>query len=313
MKSFRSGILLLVAVLVAGTAFAQGRGSGRIEGKVMNEAGQPLADVLIRAQKVDSPDEVAEAKSNQKGEWSLQRLTNGQWRVEFQHEGLEAEATTVEVIKNRAPELTVTMAKPDPMAFINDELKRAAALMQGGDLPAARAVYENLYEEFPQPFQFPFAIATTYAAEKNYDRALEYAKIASEKEPTSVDVKLLIAEIYMDSDRRAEARQILEVVDLKEVQDPVLFINAGIIMINDGQHEEAVTMFDRLRERFPDHHQLHYYRGRANLAAQKLPEAKADLEKFVSVAPAESKEVVDAKTILAEIEKAMAKKDGGAL
>nr|MBA3887091.1 tetratricopeptide repeat protein [Acidobacteriota bacterium] len=85
------------------------------------------------------------------------------------------------------------------------------------------------------------------------------------------------------------------------------------IMINDGQHEEAVTMFDRLRERFPDHHQLHYYRGRANLAAQKLPEAKADLEKFVSVAPAESKEVVDAKTILAEIEKAMAKKDGGAL
>jgi Flp pilus assembly protein TadD len=232
MKSFRSAILLLVCVLVAGTAFAQGR--GRIEGKIVDEQGQPVAEVLIRAQKMGSPDEMAETKSNAKGEFTLQRVSDGQWRVEFQREGLEAEPATIEVAKNRAPALTVTMAKPvDPMVVINNELKRAAGLMQSGDITGARAIYEELYAKYPQPFQFPFAIATTYAAEKNFEKALEFAKIAAEKDPASVDVKMLTAEIHVEAGNRAEALAILDAIDLKEVQDPVMFINAGIILIND--------------------------------------------------------------------------------
>jgi predicted Zn-dependent protease len=310
MKSFRSAILLLVCVLVAGTAFAQGR--GRIEGKIVDEQGQPVAEVLIRAQKVGSPDEMAETKSNAKGEFTLQRVSDGQWRVEFQRDGLEAEPTTIEVAKNRAPALTVTMAKPvDPMVVINNELKRAAGLMQGGDITGARAIYEELHAKFPEPFQFPFAISTTYAAEKNFEKALEYAKIAAEKEPTSVDVKMLTAEIHMEAGNRAEALAILEAVDLKDVQDPVMFINAGIILINDKKPDEAIRMFDRLLERWPDQHQIYYYRGRAHLAGEKMDLAKADFEKFISVAPADSKEVAAAKQIIAEIDKAQAKKDGG--
>jgi hypothetical protein len=48
---------------------------------------------------------------------------------------------------------------------------------------------------------------------------------------------------------------------------------------------------------------LYYYRGRANLASQKLDEAKADLEKFVSMAPADTREVADAKKILEQMVK----------
>lgn len=309
MKPYRLVIPLLMAVLVATTAFAQGR--GRIEGKVVDDLGQPLAEVVIRAQKVGSPEEVAEGKSNEKGEFTLQRLSNGQWRLEFQREGLEAEPVTTEVANNRAPALAVTMAKPDPMAFINAELKRAVGLMQGGDIPGARAVYENLYVKYPQPFQFPFAIATTYAAEKNYEKALEFANIAAEKDPTAVDVKMLTAEIHIEAGRRDEALKILDAIDVKQVEDPVMFINAGIILINDNKPDEAVQLFDRLLERWPDEHKLHYYRGRANLAGQKLDVAKADFEKFISLAPADSKEVADAKQILGEIEKVKKKNAGG--
>jgi hypothetical protein len=54
-----------------------------------------------------------------------------------------------------------------------------------------------------------------------------------------------------------------------------------------------------------------YYRGRANVAGQKLPEAKADLEKFIA-RRRPTKEVADAKKLIAEIDKALAgKKDGG--
>jgi tetratricopeptide (TPR) repeat protein len=309
MKSFRSAILLVMALLIASEAFAQGR--GRIEGRVVDAQGQPLVGVLVKAQKVDNPQEVAEAKSNEKGQFRLERLSNGQWRVEFQQAGLEAEPVVTEVANNRAPEMAVTMTKPDPMVFINAELQRAAKLMQGGDIPGARAVYEALYLKYPQPFQFPFAIATTYAAEKNFDKALEFAKIAAEKDPKSVDVQLLIAEIHMEASRHDEALKVLEGIDLTQVKDPVMFVNAGIIMINNKRSEEAVAMFDRLLAQWPDQHNLHYYRGRAHVAGQKLPEAKADLEKFLSLAP-DSKEAADAKNLIAEIDKVLAgKKDGG--
>jgi tetratricopeptide (TPR) repeat protein len=308
MQSLRSAIVLVAAIFIASTAFAQGR--GRIEGRVVGPDGEPLADVAVIAMKVGA-EERAEAKTNPKGEFSLQRLSNGQWRIQFEHEGLEVEPVTIEVVSNKAPALNVTMAPPDPRVMINAKLKEAAGMAQAGDLTGARAIYEDLHAKFPEPFQFPYAIATTYVADNNFEKALEYAKLAQERDAESPDVKMLIAEIYMSTDRHAEARAVLDQIDLKDVQDPVLFINSGITLINAGQHEEAIAVFDRLLERFPTTHQIMYYRGRANVAAQKLPEAKADLEKYIAAAPAEAPEVADAKKLIEEIDKALAgKKDG---
>jgi tetratricopeptide (TPR) repeat protein len=310
MHSYRSAIVLVAAILIASTAFAQGR--GRIDGQVVGPDGQPLEGVAVIAAKVGA-DERAEGKTNAKGEFSLQKLSAGQWRVEFLYEGLEVESPVVEVVDKKASGLTVTMAPPDPMAEINARLMEAAEMAQGGNLAGARAIYEELHAKYPQPFQFPYAIATTYVAEKNFEKALEFAKLAEERDATSPDVQMLVAEIYMSTDRHDEARAVLAGIDLNDVEDPVLFMNAGITLINAGQPEEAIKLFDRLSERFPTTHQLLYYRGRANLAGQKLPEAKADLEKFIAAAPADAPEVPDAKKIIEEIDKALAgKKDGGA-
>jgi tetratricopeptide (TPR) repeat protein len=307
MQSFRSAIVLVAAILIASTAFAQGR--GRIDGRVVGPDGQPLADVAVTAVKVGA-EERAEAQTNAKGEFRLERLSNGQWRLEFAYEGLEVDPAVVDVVGNKGPAITVTMAPPDPMVVINNKLKEAAGKAQAGDMAGARAIYEELHEKYPQPFQFPYAIATTYTSEKNYEKALEFAKIALDRDPASADVKMLLAEIYMSTDQHAEARTILEQIDLQTVDDPVLFINSGIIMINGGQHDEAIALFDRLLERFPTTHQILYYRGRAHVAAQRLPEAKAELEKYIAVAPATAPEVEAAKKLIAEIDKALAgKKD----
>jgi hypothetical protein len=53
--------------------------------------------------------------------------------------------------------------------------------------------------------------------------------------------------------------------------------------------------------RFPNDASLYYYRGRANLSAKKLPDAKADLEKFVSMALPDARELPDAKRILEQM------------
>jgi tetratricopeptide (TPR) repeat protein len=305
MQSYRSAIILVVAIFIASTAFAQG--VGRIDGQVVGPEGQPLEGVVVTAAKVGA-EEKAEGKTNAKGEFSLQKLSVGQWQIEFQYEGLEVQPAVVEVVDKKASGVSVTMAPPDPMAEINARLMEAANLAQGGNLAGARAIYEELHEKYEQAFQFPYAIATTYLAEKNFEKAFEYAKTAEGLDATSVDVKLLIAEIYMGTDRHDEARAVLDQIDLTEVEDPVIFMNSGIILINTGKHEEAVKLFDRLHERFPTTHQILYYRGRANLAGQQLPEAKADFEKFIAAAPADAAEVADAKKIIEEIDKVLAAK-----
>jgi tetratricopeptide (TPR) repeat protein len=309
MQSFRSTIILVAALLfITSTAFAQGR--GRIDGRVVGPDGQPLAGVAVTAAKVGA-EERAVATSNAKGEFRLERLSNGQWELGFAFEGLEVAPAVVTVEGNKPREITVTMAPPDPMVEINNKLREAADKAQVGDLAGARAIYEQLHAKYPQPFQFPYAIATTYTAEKDFEKGLEFAKIAAERDPSSADVKLLMAEIYMSTDRAAEARTILDGIDLKEIDDPVLFINQGIIQINAGEHDEAIALFDRLLERFPTTHQIMYYRGRAQVAAERLPEAKADLEKFIAAAPPTAPEVEAAKKLIEEINKVLAgKKDG---
>jgi uncharacterized protein HemY len=308
MKSLRTAIILAFAVLIATAAFAQSRGSSRIAGKVVDEQDQPVADVIVKAQKVGQTD-VMDGKSNKKGEWAIMGIAGGEWRLEFSKEGLVTQEGKVTVPEDGpSPGVTVKMVKPappavDPTIAINEEIKRGHAMGQAGDTAGARKVYEALAEKYPTVYQFPFFIATTYAADKDYPKALEYIKQAGEKDPTSVDVKLLQAEIMMELGQKAEAAALLDSVDLTKVKDPYPYLNAAINMINDGKAAEAVALLTKVATQFPTNPSLYYYRGRANLAASKVDEAKADLEKFISMAPADSKEVAEARKILEQIGK----------
>lgn len=308
MRSYRTAIILAIALAVSSSAFAQIRGTSRIEGKVVDEQGQPLGDVIVKAQMVGATD-VVDAKSNKNGQWAIRNIAPGEWRLEFSKEGLATQEGKVTVpVEGATPGVTVTMTKPapapvDPTIAINAEIKRAHAIGQSGDTAGARAIYEGLAEEYPTVYQFPFFIATTYAAEKNFPKALEYIKVAAEKDPTSVDVKLLQSEILIELGQKAEAQALLESLDMSQVKDPYPFINAAITMINDGKGAEAVAALTKLETYFPTNPSIYYYRGRAHLAASNVDAAKADLEKFIGMAPADSKEVAEAKKILDQISK----------
>ena len=63
-------------------------------------------------------------------------------------------------------------------------------------------------------------------------------------------------------------------------------------------------MLNKVAGQFPTQAETYYYRGRAYVAAKKLPEAKADLEKFVSMAAPDARELPDAKKILDQIKDA---------
>lgn len=294
----------LVATSAAGS-FAQQRGEGRITGKVVDEQGQPLADVAIRATKKDAEGQPPlQSKSNNKGEWTLAQLATGEWAIEFTKDGFQTQRGTVTLDESgNVPRVDVKLAKnaPDPNAEIQAELKRADSLLRANQFAEARAVYEDLLAKHPSIHQLHRFLAAAYAGEKNYPKAVEHLKLVLEKEPTNLDVKILMAELLMEQGNKAEGVALLQSIDLTQVKDPLPFINAGINLINDGKPDDAVALLTKLSEVFPKQNEIYYYRGRAYLAAKKVPEAKADMEKFVAAAPPDARELPDAKKILEQL------------
>jgi thioredoxin-like negative regulator of GroEL len=298
----RTAVALIAAALLASSAMAQPRGNARLSGKVVDEQGQPLENALVTAQMTGQSDTLS-GKTDKKGEWSIKGAGNGEWKVEISKEGLGTATEMIEVKADKAPPLNVTLKKAvDPMVAVNSKLQEAATLAQGGKIPEARKIYEDLLAKYPQIYQLEGFIARTYAAENNIPAALEHLKINLEKEPNNVELKLFQAELLMESGDKAGAKAILDAVDMKEVKDPYTFINQAINLINDKKGPEAVDLLTKLMAQFPTTNELYYYRGRAYVASDKLEEAKADLEKFVSLSP-NAKEAADAKKILDQIKK----------
>ena len=191
MKSIRVAITLVLAALVASSAFAQARGNARLNGKVVDEQGQPIADVVIKAQ-LAGQTEILSGKSDKKGEWRVNGMADGQWQVELTKDGLEPMRVAVEVRNERATPLNVTMLKPapkvDPNVEINGQVQKAAQLAQEGKFADARKIYEDLLVKYPSIYQLEGFIARTYAAESQPAKAMELLKIAMDKEPNDIDL-----------------------------------------------------------------------------------------------------------------------------
>ena len=246
-----------------------------------------------------------EAKTNDKGEWTITGLTTGQWNFEFAKDGFDSQRMTVEVTGNRNPPIDMKLTKAAPAVDPNVELQaamqKAVELQKAGNLPEARKVIEDLIAKYPAAYRLNAFVATTYEGEKNFDKAIEHMKIVIEKEPADLDMKMFLAELYTQKGSRDEAQKILAGIDMSQVKDPTLFINMAIGSINAGKADDAIATLDMVSKQFPTQVNVLYYRARAYIVGKKMAEAKADLEKFVASAPPDARELPDAKKLLEQL------------
>jgi tetratricopeptide (TPR) repeat protein len=288
MKTFKHVVLgLLAVVLVAAVAEAQGwRGMGRVAGKVTDEEGKPLADVVV---KLNLPGAGGtEVKTNSKGEWAVGGIARGDWNVDFQKAGYDVVRISVSISEySRIPpvETTLKRSAPDPNELIKADLTKASALLAEKKFAEARAIYEAVLAKFPQAYQIEPLIARTYYGEKQFDKAIEHLKIAVEKNPANVENKLLLGNILIEQGRADEGRQVLASVDDTQVKDPLTYVNVGIGLMNQNKGDEALAYFEKAIARFPQSGDAYYYRGLCRLQKGDVEGTKADFRKFLELAP----------------------------
>jgi Flp pilus assembly protein TadD len=294
-------------LFMASASAQEWRGMGRIAGKVVDESGKPIDGVSVKAMLPTAGNQGPQVKSNAKGDWAVAGISRGGWALDFIKEGYETKSVSVSLSEGqRIPSMEIVMTKAvavvDPNAEIKEKLTEASRLMNGKQFAEARTIYEELSARYPDVTQFRPLIARTYYGEGDKARAIEHLRAAADKDPENVEVKLLLGNLLMEVGKADEGRQVLESVDESKVKDPIVYLNVGIGMINEGKHADAVTWFEKAIARFPQQADAYYYRGISKLSLGDRAAAKADLEKFLSLAPADAPEIKMAKQILESLQ-----------
>jgi len=300
MEMLRKFALMLVVLLVcASVASAQSwRGMGRAAGKVMDEDGKPLEGVTVKLALPGAGG--TEVKTNKKGEWQVGGIARGEWQVDFEFPPYESRRISISIAElSRIPPVEIKL-KLDINEVIRTEVLKANDFMVKGQYAEARKIYEAVLAKYPSAYRLEPYLARTFYLEKNYDEAIKHMKIAIEKDPSDIENKLRLGNILMDQGRMEEGRQLLATVDDSAVKDPAIFVNVGISLMNQNKAAEALPYFETAIKNFPDKGEGYYYRALIRLQKGDMDGTKADLTKFLQLAP-DAPEAAAAKKALEQI------------
>ncbi len=301
-------VAALAAFLLAAPASAQDwKGKGRIEGKVTDQDGKPIEAATVKIQVPDRPDQGTELKTDSKGRWTYLGLRGGEWKIIIEKQGFITGETKINISEFvRGNPLSYAM-KPVPKeepkaAGLPPEIKEA--LETGNKALAekrwadARAAFEKVLPVAPDNVGLLRALARSYSGEGNTDKALEMLKGVTDKDPANWGAWLLAANMLLEKGRLEEGRAALEHVPQENVTDPNMFINVGVLFMNQKKNDEAEQYFTKAVAVAPGQFDGYYYRGLARIGLKDHDGARADLQKVVELAPKESTEAKEAEQLL---------------
>ena len=159
--------------------------------------------------------------------------------------------------------------------------------------PDARAQYEKVLAVVPDNRALLKGIAQTYIGEGNRTKAIEVLRKIRELQPNDVDNKLLLAGLLLEDGKLEEGQAIVGQLPPGAVKDSLLYIKIGILLLNRNDSAQAQAYFSKAIELEPARADAYYYRGISYWKAKRSAEAKADLKKYLDLAPdgGEAKEV----------------------
>jgi tetratricopeptide (TPR) repeat protein len=297
---------LLVAMFFAIPGFAQ---TGMIEGKVIDNAGQPMVGVTVLAERIDIAGRF-EVKSDNRGNY-LTRVPVGRYKISVLRDG-----TVLDFINN----LTVTSGEPTKTDFdmreiatraragaadlspeerakLDAERAKADAVKGAFDLGVAALGTKN-YEEAIKQFQtavdadptrdIVFAnLGDAYSGARKYEDAANAYKKAIELKPTTAAYYNNLGIIYGNAGKMDDASAALaKVAELDPAGAGQAYFNLGAMLTNRGNTKDAAAAFKKAIEADPNQADAYYQLGISLMGTPAtIPEAIPAFEKYLQLQP----------------------------
>jgi len=285
-------VLTLSAQSVQAQAWA---GSGRIKGEVTDVDGHPIKGAKVTYRMMDNRDTGPESYiTNKKGHYAHLGLRGGKWLVTVEADGYENWQGPDVVYSHSPPEVLHVKMKKLPEEVLRashqfkaqEKLDKGKELMAKGDFEGAQALYYKALEdveEVDKPVIYN-VLANSYLAQGNTEKAEEILRASLSINPDNVDCLKSLCAIVASQGKTEEAEELLKNIPPTESLHQNTTMNLGMAHYNKGEMDQAIKYLDKTVKDHPDVAQAYYFRGLINLSLDQAT-AKADFEKFISMAP----------------------------
>jgi tetratricopeptide (TPR) repeat protein len=305
-KPTRAGaalVTLATLVLAAAPAPAQDwrAGTGRLEGRVLDGKGQPVASADVKLELQGRGGTTLHPDG--KGRWAILGLTGGEWTVEVSAPGFTTARRTVTVSEmgRGAPVETRLEAAQGPPPEVLAAIDKAEAAYEAGRYGDARREYEALLRLRPDlAGRIHQQIGFTYVQEKDWARALEALQQSLAAEPGNVAARIAAVQAAFAAGRDDTARELVSRTAPDAVSAPDLAFNVGAALLNAGATREAIPWLSRSVELDSRYVDGYYRRALARLQLGEAAESRADFGKVIELAPG-SKEAELARKALEQV------------
>ncbi|MCA1580304.1 MAG: tetratricopeptide repeat protein [Acidobacteria bacterium] len=304
---FRTLSPLLSAALfvsLAGSVSAQEWRGGRVrvEGFVKNEKGEPIEGARVHLrwkQHPDGPDLV----TDKKGKWAMLGLASGAWNIDFEAPGYQTRqiaAQLKETERNPPIDVQLQALQPAPAAREQEQIlvggsrisketseaiDKANAAFGAKKYAEARENYALALTEIPANAPLLMRLAASYYGEGNFEKAIQYARLAADKDPQDPTPWRLIAELELQGGNLEAGQAALSRVPEDKIKDGQPYLNIGILLLNKKKTSEAEAALSKAVAVQPGLADAYYMRALARIQLKKKSEARADLEKYLQLAP----------------------------
>jgi len=296
-------IALSLAALAAPLLAQDWKGAGRLQGRVTDPDGNGVAGASV---KLDCPSRGGgvTVETDKKGNWAYLGLVGCRWDMEIKAAGFLDHVRVVNMVSDqmRMSPIDVRLEKPKgPPPELLSAVTKGDAAFEAKDWALARENYEKVLalrpDLGPQVYQ---KLALAYAGEKNTAKSIEYLELSIAAAPTRMDLRFAAAQIALKADLTDKALAILAGVDDAQLQNGDGYFDVAVEFLNKKDPANTVVFFTKALAKDPTVADTYYWRGRAYLQLQKLDEVKADLKKYVEMAP-EGEHAAAAKGLLEQL------------
>ena len=287
----RAVFVPMIALAFALPAAAQDwKGYGRIEGRVLDAAGQPLARAKVKLTLPERGTGGPVATTDGKGRWAVAGIAAGSWEIDYQADGYVTVQARVKLPSESARLLPLEarmrkgeVAVPPEVA---DTLGVAETAEKAGRLGEARAGYEKLIALRPDVAAIAEQrIGASYIKEKQYGPALDHLQKALDADPGNATVRLIMAQAAFEGGMTERGTALVAAIDLATIKDPDVAYNLGVQLLNAGRPAEAATFFSQSIALDAGYVDGYFRRGLAEINLGRVAEAKADLTKVLELSP----------------------------
>jgi tetratricopeptide (TPR) repeat protein len=285
-------ILVFIALLTAGSVSAQYQ--GRIEGKVTDDAGNPLDKVEVTIVSVKLGSQKFDLKTDQGGRFTQIGLSPGFYMLNFKKAGFTPRAVEVKVSIAEASKLEVNLetaaAEVERTVSESDKLFLKGNKLYGENkFPEAAASYEEALRLSQDQWAYHFNLGLAYKKMGKNEEARAAFTRALELNPGTFSVTKELAESLAKGGDYEEAKRLYRKALEISADDPDVFYNLGLCEVSTGESEAALDSFSRCILLKPDYADAYYQRGTIYIGQNKTQDAVENLEKFLELAPGHEK------------------------